>query len=210
MTKKYKLIIFDLIDTLAYCEGLSEQSMHLEEVLSKDVINRFVDGGNIDKLRSVDEALAKFRAIAPLSAEQELLVREWLSWSQNYLFNDSIEVLKYLKNEGYKVAVISNSPPTTRDQLLDLGIKEYIDVVAFSFEVDARKPEKEIFLSVLAKTNIEPSEALMVGDSLKNDINGAHAVGIDSLLLDRNDTISYAPKITTLLQLKEFLETTES
>ena len=207
MTKKYKLIIFDLIDTLAYCEGLTEQSLRLEQVLGKDVVNQFIDGGNIDKLKSVDEAVAKFKTIAPLTTEQEGMVRKWLSWSDSHLFSDSIEILSYLKNEGYKVAIISNSPPTANDQLQDLGIKDYIDTAVFSFEVGSRKPEKEIFLNLLAQTKVEPSDALMIGDSLKNDVRGADSVGIDSLFLDRTDTIDYAPKITGLLQLREFLTT---
>lgn len=207
---KYKLIIFDLIDTLAYCKGLSEQSVQLEQILGKDTIDRFIDGGNIDKMPSVDEAMKKFKSITPLTPQQEELVCKWLSWSDNYLFDDSIEILKYLKKGDYKIAIISNSPPTTRDQLLDLGIKEYINEAIFSFEVGSRKPEKEVFLTLLERTRVEPSEALMIGDSIKSDIKGAGTVSIDSLLLDRTNSIDYEPKITNLLQLRDFLNPSTS
>jgi HAD superfamily hydrolase (TIGR01549 family) len=206
--KKYKLIIFDLIDTLAYCKGLSEHEVRLEQSLGKEIVSQFIDGGSIDTLKSVNDAMDTFRLVTPLSPIQEELVRTWLSWPESYLFDDSIQILKYLKDAGYRVAIISNSPPTDCDQLVDLGIDKYIDEVIFSFDVGTRKPEKEIFLSLLERAMVKPSEALMIGDSLKNDIRGASAVGIDSLLLDRNDTSSYKPKITSLLQLRDFLDQT--
>lgn len=202
--KKYELVIFDLIDTLAYCKGLSDIEAQLIQILGKDTIDLFIDGGNLDKIKSVEEAMGKFKLITQLNSDQEESVRQWLSWSESYLFDDSIEILEYLKNEGYKTAVISNSPPTTQDQLLDLGIKKYIDEAVFSYEVGSRKPEKEIFLKLLEKVNVAPSQALMIGDSMKNDINGARAVGIDALLIDRSNTVDFDPKITNLLQLKDF------
>ena len=206
--KKYKLIIFVFLDTLAYCKGLSEHEVRLEQSLGKEIVSQFIDGGSIDTLKSVNDAMDTFRLVTPLSPIQEELVRTWLSWPESYLFDDSIQILKYLKDAGYRVAIISNSPPTDCDQLVDLGIDKYIDEVIFSFDVGTRKPEKEIFLSLLERAMVKPSEALMIGDSLKNDIRGASAVGIDSLLLDRNDTSSYKPKITSLLQLRDFLDQT--
>lgn len=202
---KYKLVIFDLIDTLADCRGLSDMTTLLEASFSKETINRFVDGGNIDKIKSVDEAINRFKVIESFSEEQEGLLRKWLEWSETFLFDDTLEILKYLKDKGYKIAIISNSPPTSRDQLKDLGIKQYIDEGIFSFEVGSRKPEKEIFLGLIEKMKITPSEALMVGDSIKNDVNGANAVGIDALLIDRNGILNHEPKITNLTQLRGIL-----
>jgi len=203
--KKYKLIIFDLIDTLADCRGLSDMNTLLEKDLGKAIVDKFIDGGNIDKIKSVEAALIKFKSITTLSEEQEKLVRQWLEWSETFLFDDTIETLEYLKKKGYKIAIISNSPPTTKDQLANLGIKQYFDVAIFSFEVGHRKPEKEIFLNLLNKVGAEASEALMIGDSLKYDINGASAVGIDAILLDRKNAASHNPKITNLLDLQKLI-----
>ncbi len=203
--KKYKLIIFDLIDTLADCRGLSDMNTILEKNLGKEIVDKFIDGGNIDKLTSVEEAITKFKTITILSEQQEQLVRQWLEWSDTFLFDDTIETLEYLKEKGYKIALISNSPPTSKDQLADLGIKQYFDEAIFSFELGYRKPEKEIFLSMLDKAGVEASEALMIGDSLKYDINGANAVGIDAILLDRNNIASHNPKITKLLDLQRII-----
>ncbi|MDB5260480.1 MAG: 2-haloalkanoic acid dehalogenase [Candidatus Nomurabacteria bacterium] len=202
---KYKLIIFDLIDTLADCKGLSEMTAQLESTLGQEAIDMFIDKGNIDKIKSIDEAINIFRSKKDFSEENEKLLRQWVGWSNTILYEDTIETLKYLKDKGYEVAIISNTPPTSKDQLAELGINQYIDVAIFSFEVGSRKPEKEIFLSCLEKTGVDPSEALMIGDSIKNDINGAKNVGIDALLIDRNNIIDYEPKITNLNQLQDIL-----
>jgi len=74
----YKLIIFDLIDTLAYCDNLSEMTAVLEQSLGVGVLDKFIDGGNIDKIKSVDEAINKFKSISFFSDQQEVLLRQWL------------------------------------------------------------------------------------------------------------------------------------
>ena len=202
---KYKLVIFDLVDTLVNGIGLSDVSGLLEQSLGTETVARFIDGGNIDTLASVDLAMQKFASIITLSESQEKLVREWLEWSEGFLFDDAIETLQYLKQKGYLIAIISNSPPTSHDQLANLQIKQYVDHAIFSFEVGMRKPEKEVFLHLLRKMNVNPSEAVMVGDSMKNDIRGAIVAGIDAVLLDRNNESNYEPRISSLLQLRDIL-----
>lgn len=199
---KYKLVIFDLIDTLADCKGLPEMTARLEESFSKETINAFIDHGNIDKIKSVDDAIDRFRTIKNFSQEDEILLRQWVEWSETYLYEDAIETLQYLKSKGYRIAIISNSPPTSKDQLKDLKIKEYITEEIFSFNVGSRKPEKEIFITCLLRAGVKPSEAVMIGDSMKNDINGAKNVGIDAILIDRKNTLDYEPRVTSLSELR--------
>lgn len=203
--KKYRLIIFDLIDTLAECRGLAEVENKLIAELGQEAVDQFIDSGRIDTIRTPDEAIKKFRSVISLSEAQEKLTREWLEWSRTYLYADTLETLEYLKGRGYKIAILSNSPPTSKDQLADLKIGKYIDQAVFSFQVNARKPEKEIFSAVLEKFGLLPADALMIGDSMKNDIEGARNCGIDGLLLDRSNQSAYEPKITALSDLRHIL-----
>ena len=64
----------------------------------------------------------------------------------------------------------------------------------FRFETGYRKPEKEIFEFVLNKIGVDPKDAVMIGDSMKNDIFGAQSANIDAILLNR--------KIILILSLK--------
>jgi len=202
---KYKLVIFDLIDTLAENKGLDIVTAQLEKELGIEAINRLIDNGKIDTIASVNEVIQKFKTFYSLSPAQESLVQQWVEWAKADLYSDTISTLEYLKKKDYIIAIISNSPPTTRNQLAELGIAQYINEAVFSFQVGSRKPDKKIFEYLLAKTKIKASEAVMIGDSIKNDMDGASACGINIILLDRNDSQKYTPKISSLVELQEML-----
>ena len=55
-----------------------------------------------------------------------------------------------------------------------------------SEEAGSEKPHQIMFLSALNKLNLKPDEALMVGDNTVTDIEGANAVGIDTVLFGRS------------------------
>lgn len=203
--KKYKLIIFDLIDTLANSDGIVKATELLEKDLGKESIKLLIDDGQIDKEPTVNSVICKFKKKRSITNEQEKLVRQWVEWSDISLYEDAIQVLKYLKSKGYRIAIISNSPPTSKDTINDLGIKNMIDNSFFSFETGYRKPEKEIFEFVLNKIGVDPKDAVMIGDSMKNDIFGAQSANIDAILLNRKNNIDFKPKITSLTDLMVIL-----
>ena len=68
----------------------------------------------------------------------------------------------------------------------------------------AQKPDLKAFLAVFEKMKADPEEAVMVGDSLENDILPALALGIKPILLDRKGNIEIDnPAITKIKSLKE-------
>lgn len=205
MNKKYKLIIFDLIDTLANSESIFESTKILEQEVGSEMVDFIIGGGKIDTEKSVDDVITRVKNFKDISDKQEKIIRNWIEPSGTVLLNDSIEILKYLKNKNYIIGIISNSPPTKQNQLKDLEIDSYVDSALFSFECGYRKPSKEIYDIFLKRFGILPTETLMIGDSLKNDVAGAQSAGLDAILLDRDNTIDYHPKIKNLLELKEIL-----
>ncbi|MFA6376090.1 MAG: HAD family hydrolase [Candidatus Paceibacterota bacterium] len=74
----------------------------------------------------------------------------------------------------------------------------------------AKKPDEKAFLAVLEKMQADPEEAMMVGDSLENDILPALALGMKAILIDRGgihpkiDDPSII-KISSLGELKRYL-----
>lgn len=72
-----------------------------------------------------------------------------------------------------------------------------------------RKPDPAAFLAVLQKMKARPEEAVMVGDSLENDILPAQSAGIKPILIDRNEDIEVRDlsiiKISSLKELKRYL-----
>lgn len=97
--------------------------------------------------------------------------------------------LRSLQAKGYRIGLISNTGRTPGDVLKvvlnRLGIDHYFDQMTFSNEVLIRKPRKEIFEHALKQMHVAPKYAMHVGDDLDADYNGAKAVGMNAVLLDR-------------------------
>lgn len=203
---RYRIIAFDLVDTLASSFNISEMEKKLEDEIGTEAMYHLVGNGQIDTDTSAEEIIFRARCFREISSDQEVLIREWISPQESgKLFPDSLEALTYLKEKSYKIGIISNSPPTKRNALEEYGIGHLIDESVFSFQCGYRKPDRRIFEYFLQKMNATPSEVLMVGDSLKNDIFGAQWAGIDAILLDRGDSLEYRSKIKSLLELKDIL-----
>lgn len=76
-----------------------------------------------------------------------------------------------------------------------------------SSEIGWRKPSSHFFNHVCEVMELPPQEVLMVGDDLTNDVEGARAIGIQTLLVshEANSTGSDCPRIQSLAQLLEYL-----
>ncbi|MDF2957478.1 MAG: FMN and 5-amino-6-uracil phosphatase YigB [Candidatus Alkanophagales archaeon MCA70_species_1] len=99
------------------------------------------------------------------------------------LFPGVRETLEGLKARGLKLGVVSNS--TYSKTMIDLklnGIYEYFDAFCISSELRILKPDPRIFLKALAALGVSPADAVFVGDRPQEDIAGARAVGMKTIL----------------------------
>jgi putative hydrolase of the HAD superfamily len=92
--------------------------------------------------------------------------------------------LRHLSEQGYQLALISNA---TDDELIqDLaersGLRKWFDLSLSSAGVGLRKPHPGIFQVVLNEWGFPPSQVVMVGDTLRFDIAGAHNAGLKAIL----------------------------
>ncbi len=97
-------------------------------------------------------------------------------------YDDAAPLLDALRARGVRTAVLSNVGVDIRPVMVREGL--HVDAVVLSCEVGAVKPQPEIFAAALDALGVAPEEALMVGDSWKDDA-GAAALGIRTLLLPR-------------------------
>jgi HAD superfamily hydrolase (TIGR01509 family) len=69
------------------------------------------------------------------------------------------------------------------------------------------KPDERAFLTVLEKMEVKPEEALMVGDEIERDLIPAKNLGMEVILIDRENKIenSSIKKISSLKELKNLL-----
>ncbi|MFC9688695.1 HAD family hydrolase [Kribbella sp. NPDC056951] len=103
------------------------------------------------------------------------------------LFDDAIPAVRRARAAGLRVVIFSNGNTAHQQQKLDrFGLTAEIDRFISSEELPAGKPDPRAFRQALTLIGVEPDQALMVGDSLTNDIDGALAVGMGAVLLARS------------------------
>ncbi|GAA1674491.1 HAD family hydrolase [Kribbella yunnanensis] len=103
------------------------------------------------------------------------------------LFDDAIPAVRRARAAGLRVVIFSNGNTAHQQQKLDrFGLTAEIDRFISSEELPAGKPDPRAFQQALTLIGVEPDQALMVGDSLTNDIDGALAVGMGAVLLARS------------------------
>ena len=93
------------------------------------------------------------------------------------------EMLAGLRLAGLKLAVISNWDQRLPLLLERLELADFFDTFAISAIVGAEKPHPRIFESALADLGVTAERALHVGDSRRDDVEGALGAGMQALLL---------------------------
>ena len=100
-------------------------------------------------------------------------------------------------------AVLTNGEHAHQRLKLELvGLVDEVDAVFTSDEFPLGKPDPAAFLGACSRLGVEPGEALMVGDSLVADVEGALGAGLRAVLLDRRtSTHPDSPRIRSLAEL---------
>ena len=111
--------------------------------------------------------------------------RAWEEHGNFDLYEDALPVLERLRGAGLKLGLVSNG---VRD-LDDFVVHHALDVdVAVCSRAHGRiKPHETIFRAALEALETEPEEAVMIGDSLADDVEGAQALGMRAFLVDREN-----------------------
>lgn len=114
-------------------------------------------------------------------------------------YPDTADVLKGLRRQGIKTAVVSNIAFDVRPAFARIGTDADVDEFVLSFEVGAVKPDAQIFETALARLGVDaPAHAVMVGDSDEAD-GGARAVGCGFILVDPLPTTERPDGLRTAL-----------
>jgi putative hydrolase of the HAD superfamily len=128
------------------------------------------------------------------------VVRAWERHENFFLYEDALPTLEVLRAGGLRIGLVSNGQRDlegfARHHRLD------VDLCLGSISHGRVKPHRSIFDAALAALRARPDEAAMVGDSYADDIEGARALGIRAILLDRDGLHEDEPdRIDTLLAL---------
>ena len=99
-----------------------------------------------------------------------------------------VETLQALRERGLHVGMVSNIDEDQLAHLLEVaGVRPYFDSLLSSEAAGACKPHAAIFEEALRRAGCAAGEALFVGDTLAQDIAGANAMGMRSVLIWHRD-----------------------
>jgi len=112
---------------------------------------------------------------------------EWAACQHFELYDDVPAALADLNAAGMRVGLISNSHRCLASFQSHFSLQGLIAAAVSSSEHGFMKPHPSIFAAALQLVNVAPAEALMVGDSVRQDVDGALAAGMRAVLLHRGD-----------------------
>jgi putative hydrolase of the HAD superfamily len=128
------------------------------------------------------------------------VVREWERHENFFLYEDALPALAALRAGGLRIGLVSNGQRDLEEFARHHGLD--VDACVGSVSHGRVKPHRSIFEAALAALGATPSEAAMVGDSYEDDIEGARALGMRAILVDRDGLhVDEPDRIDTLLAL---------
>ena len=132
------------------------------------------------------------------------ITRGWERHENFSLYDDVPGVLAALRTAGLRLGLVSNSARDVREFARHHGLE--VDAGISSFHHGHSKPHASIFRAVLDLLGVEPEEAAMVGDNIADDIEGALAIGMRAILVDREGAHpDFEPRVETLNELPPLL-----
>jgi HAD superfamily hydrolase (TIGR01549 family) len=128
------------------------------------------------------------------------IVRAWEQHENFALYDDALPALDELRRRGVRIGLVSNGARDLEEFAAHHGLD--VDAMVGSRAHGRIKPDPSIFTAALAALETPAEEAAMVGDSYEDDIEGARALGMRAILVDRDGLRPDEPdRIDTLLAL---------
>jgi HAD superfamily hydrolase (TIGR01662 family) len=211
---EFKGLIFDLGNTLMYFEGvwpevltLADQAMvktlaqagfdldrdsfaqAFLERLKAYYIEREDEFVELTTAHILGTLLADFGYLAVSDEVIRLALESFYQQTQAYWIpeKDTLPTLAALKEQGYRLGVISNAGDDADVQSLvdKAGVRAYLDFVLTSAACGVRKPDPKIFQIALDQWGFSPQQVAMVGDTLAADVLGGQNAGVFTIWITR-------------------------
>jgi putative hydrolase of the HAD superfamily len=133
---------------------------------------------------------------AGVTATAELIASYQLAWEPHTFTDPDVRpLLGYLRDRGIKVGVLSNTmwPRDWHEHVFRRdGVLHLIDGSVYSSEIDWVKPHPEAFSAAMAAVGAaDPRRCVFVGDRPYDDVHGAQAVGMRTVLVPNSDVPAF-------------------
>ena len=111
---------------------------------------------------------------------------EWAACQHFELYDEVPAVLRQLASAGIRLGLISNSHRCLASFQSHFELRGLIAATVSSSEHGLMKPHPSIFAAALQLVNVPAADAVMVGDSVRQDVDGALRAGMRAVLLHRS------------------------
>ena len=112
------------------------------------------------------------------------MVRRWEQHHHFFLYDDALPTLAAMRRHGLRIGLISNGQRDLEEFAQHHRLD--VDVACGSLAHGRIKPHPSIFEAALEALGVAAAETVMVGDSYRDDIEGARALGMRAILVDRD------------------------
>jgi len=210
-----KAVLFDLWNTLVFDDSKYHPLENFANKIGKTMTDRtylklYEKIFMTSQIASFEEPTRQILRELNITHDEKL-VKELLdilnAWEAVTLYPETITVLKALKLKK-KIGLISNTENIAWDLLKrDFNMQIFFDAIVLSCDMASAKPDPIMFETALKRLGVTKDEAIMVGDSLKDDVQAAESFGIKGVLVDRkNKYPEYPNRVTSLVDIKKFLD----
>jgi HAD superfamily hydrolase (TIGR01662 family) len=157
----------------------------------------------IDYTRRIIEGMGGTGAGVEAAARD--IYAEWAACRHFTMYDDVPDVLRALHASGLKIGLISNSHRCMDSFQTHFALEGLFSVMLSSLEHGYLKPHPSIFEAALRAVEAQPAEAVMVGDSLAHDIEGARRLGMRGILVARSGgpITACPPDVPVIQSLRE-------
>ncbi len=180
-------VIFDMDGTMIDTEKIKENGWKY----AGDCQNIVIDDKIISEMRGTNKEYCK-----------EVLCKKFKTINFKKLYNDRnefiernintngikmkkglIEILQFLKNNNYKIAVASSSEEETiRSYLTKIKILDFFDVIVAGDMIENGKPNPEIYLKAVEKLNVPKEQCIGIEDS-NSGILSVYRAGLKAIMI---------------------------
>lgn len=221
IAEKELIILFDLDGTLAESDGI-----HLDVFVdflgpygfevTQDFFNTQIHGGHNDDLFRRWFPELPLEAIKKMGEDKEALFRRKCQEGGLKPVHGCIDFLAWLKDEGIRVAVVTNAPRANAECMIDaLGLRSYIEDLIIGDECARGKPAPDPYLEGARRLGVEMDQVIVFEDSATGiqSANTAKAKGIVGVcttiqkdIMAKKDGVTYTIHDYEDTGLKEYIQ----
>ena len=180
---------------------LERRHARILEVLHLEVLAGRMD---LDAAR-VERFARLYRAIGH-DVDEEVAARAAVQYRNGYIasrreITGAADLLTAVRARAAVVVVSNNLLNEQRDKIRQCGLAPLVNILVVSEDVGVSKPDPAIFQAALERAGCPADEAVMVGDSWANDVEGARAAGIRPVWFNPDGAPVPDPAVQTITAL---------